>query len=140
MTYSFDPYGSSRPRRSWWSENRSAALLIGGVLLFFLLCFGGCAAYRSTAKDVTFKVSDKAVVATSDSNGHKYMIYTTHGNVFQDTDSVAFWKFDSSNVYAKLLVGHTYTCEVTGWRIPILSAQNNIIECSEVSASTHLTA
>ena len=125
-------------------------LIAGGVYLFFAkdsgigagaavvgivlaLIAGFMTAERATAKDVTFKVSDKAVVGTNSGNGHQYQIFDTRGNVYKDVDSFAFFKFNSSNIYAQLQKGHTYTCEVSGFRIPILSQSNNIIKCHEVA-------
>jgi hypothetical protein len=86
----------------------------------------------STVKHVTFTVDDKVAVTTQDS-GHEYQIFTRDGNVYSDNDSFVFFKFNSSNVYAQLKKGHTYDCKVSGFRIPILSAKNNIISCTEIS-------
>lgn len=91
---------------------------------------GGCAVYQSSAKTVTFTVQDKVV--KNDSGSSKYLIFTNHG-VFKDTDSFAFFKFNSSDVYGQLEKGHTYRCKVAGWRVHVASAYPNIISCSEVA-------
>lgn len=111
-----------------------AGLVVSGVAVLVALCLIGMGVIRGSAKHVTFTVQEKTVVATSSDNGHEYQIFSTDGQVFADKDSFSFFKFDSSNVYGQLQVGHTYDCLVTGWRIPILSVKNNIIRCTEVSS------
>ena len=82
---------------------------------------------------VTVLVKDKMRV----SYGHewisqKYLIYTIDENgevdVLEDTDSFPHMKFNSSDIYALLESGQTYTLRVVGYRIPLLSKYQNIIE------------
>ena len=54
-----------------------------------------------------------------------YLVFTDKGT-FKITDQLFFGKFDSSDLYGKLELGKTYTFEVYGFRIPILSMYQNI--------------
>ena len=67
----------------------------------------------------------------SDYNNSKYLIFTEDENnnirVFQNTDVWYAGKFNSSDLYAKIKVGETYTFGVIGYRIPWLSMYENIV-------------
>lgn len=64
--------------------------------------------------------------------GHKYLVFTDVG-VFENTDSLWFGKWDSSDVYNSLAVGGTYRFEVVGWRMPFFSMYQNIIAAEKVT-------
>lgn len=70
-------------------------------------------------------------------SGHRcqYLVYTNMGT-FRDTDSWAHWKFNSSDVYGQIQVGHTYDFEVYGIRSHIASKYENIVKVTEVAGST----
>lgn len=78
----------------------------------------------NTKSFVTFTVNDKATVINNTDS--QYLIYTTAG-VFDDSDSLWYWKWNSSDVYNQLERGGTYTATVYGFRIPFLSLYKNIV-------------
>jgi hypothetical protein len=62
----------------------------------------------------------------------KYMFYTDKG-VFQNTDSIVNWKWNSADFYNDIKVGKTYDLRVSGYRIaPVLSWFPNVVEFKEV--------
>lgn len=85
--------------------------------------------YVSSKQTVTFTVEEKIVKRYSDMD--RYLVFTDKG-VFQNSDSVVFWKFDSSDIHGKLKPGHTYQATVVGWRVRSLSWYPNIITIKEV--------
>jgi hypothetical protein len=86
------------------------------------------AALHGTERTVTATITKTWVQQTKD--GSQYMIGTNKG-VFEDDDSLFYLKFSSSDYYNNMQVGKTYTFDVTGWRIPILSAWPNIVSCED---------
>lgn len=62
----------------------------------------------------------------------KYLIFgeDENGNVhvFENTDTLLRFKFNSSDIYGKIKEGETYTFVVTGLRIPVLDEYENIIK------------
>lgn len=60
----------------------------------------------------------------------RYLIYTDKGTI-ENTDSWLAWKFDSSDVYGDLKVGHTYHFRTQGIRVPFLSWYPNIMSVRE---------
>ena len=68
------------------------------------------------------------------STGDKYLI-NTQATTFENTDAWYRFKFDSSDMQgqAKGLVGKTVEIEKYGWRIPMLSMYENIVEINEVN-------
>jgi hypothetical protein len=77
---------------------------------------------------VTAKVTKTWVQYTKE--GSVNLIGTDKG-VFEDRDSIGYLKFNSSDYYSNMQDGKTYTFEVTGWRIPFLSAYPNIVSCDD---------
>lgn len=98
-----------------------AFALIGGIAISPWVAY-------ATKGTVSFTVNDKAVVVSGDGNStdSKYLVYTTAG-VFEDEDSLWYWKFNSSDVYNQLEKGQTYTATVYGFRVPFMSWYRNII-------------
>lgn len=83
----------------------------------------------ATHDDVTITVNDKE--RTGGDNG-KYLIYATvdgKREVLQNTDSWLNGKTDSSDVYALLEPGQSYSCTVYGYRVSLFSWYRNIIDC-----------
>lgn len=79
-------------------------------------------------------ITDKERVNKGDSS--KYLVYADSEDgeslVFENTDSLFHGKFNSSNVQGKLKEGKTYELTVVGFRIPILSSYQNIVNVEEV--------
>ena len=72
---------------------------------------------------------------------HKYLIYTIDGDdtvrVFENTDTIFHGKHDSSDYYARIRVGETYTFRVVGRRLPHFSRYKNIIKIVESGGDRH---
>ena len=105
-------------------------IIMAIVLILGFVFIGGPIIDRCTEDTVTITVEDKAVKRHGDSDD-KYLIYTDNGT-YEITDSLAYWRWDSSDLYGKMKVGHTYECKICGWRIPFFSTYKNIIEATEV--------
>ena len=101
-------------------------IVILGLILFYPIM------YYSSSSTVEFTVESKERITTGsgESISSKYMVYTDKG-VFQCSDSWLFFKFNSSDVYAKFEEGKTYKVKVAGWRAPFLSWYKNIISIKE---------
>lgn len=84
----------------------------------------------TTQDYVTFTV-DKAE-RVSDRTSSRYLVFTEN-ETFENTDSIAFFKFNSSDIYGQINEGKIYKAKVAGVRIPFLSKYRNIIEIQEQS-------
>ena len=66
------------------------------------------------------------------SDKNKYLVYTFdqsgESRVFEITDSVLKWRFDSSDDYNRIEVGKTYRFTTGGYRIPLFSMYPNIYD------------
>ncbi len=102
-------------------------VLVGGATGFLI------GSYYSP-KEYLVTVTDKDIKNSSDDS--KYLVFTELENgetrVFSVQDSLIKWRFDSSDDYAEIEIGKTYRVEVIGWRIPLFSQYENIIECYQV--------
>jgi len=117
-------------------------LVIGGVFAAAVLggmsAIGGCTYWYNfgTEETVTFTVDEKERTSGSGGNMLVYTSSETNGNeVFKVTDSYLRGMFRSSDRYAALDEGETYTCDVNGKRIGFFSEYRNLLECELVSAS-----
>ena len=125
---------SSYYRKNYSSENDN----ISWVTVLFIIAVVvvlGVSIYRpfnkaSDMRDVTVTVTDKAVKNSDDDS--KYLIFTEDkdGNIatFEITDSWIAGRFNSSDVYAAIKVGNTYTFTVGGSRNEFMSWYPNIYE------------
>lgn len=85
-------------------------------------------------REVTATVTDKEVKNYSDES--KYLVYTKDENgdvqVFEITDALFAWQFDSSDIYAGIEVGKTYVFDVGGSRNKLFSWYPNIYGYEEL--------
>lgn len=99
-------------------------VVIVGVVILLLCSLGSLVTTEYNNLTVTDKSyagsEDGFIVWMEDSNGTQYE--------FSNNDEWLRGKFNSSTVQGNLKVGYTYDIKVTGWRIPLLSVYQNIIE------------
>lgn len=91
------------------------------VLLAFLIPINFSVKYLTNTVSILVQEKERL-----DDKGY-YLIFTD-GEVFQNKDSIFFWKFNSSDIQGNLKIGSTYKVKVVGVRIPIFSLYRNIIE------------
>jgi len=106
-------------------EKTIIAVIIFTVL--GLLILSPLYAYK-TVDNVTCKVADKERITKKESS--KYLIFCEN-EVLENTDSLWYWKWNSSDIYGKIKKGEEYNFKVYGWRIPFLSMSRNIINSSK---------
>ena len=63
---------------------------------------------RVTEETITITVTDKSVKRYDDKD--KYLIYTDEGT-YEITDTVAYFRYNSSDLYGRMKVGKTYKCK-----------------------------
>lgn len=81
----------------------------------------------STQEQIEFTVKRQEVFYQDEKT--KYLIFTDK-EVFENTDSLFAWKFDSSDLQSQLEAGKRCKAVVTGIRIPFLSSCRNILEAN----------
>lgn len=102
------------------------AVVIGGGILYYPI------SYFNSQDTITATVLDKERVQDCNSEGctSKYLIFTDR-ETLENTDSLPFMKFNSSDVQGSITVGNTYQFRVAGWRIPFFSMYRNILSAQE---------
>lgn len=111
-----------------WSrikKNPLLATIIGFTIFLVLSPVWFIPLYRHSEQTVVITVVSKERIA--EKNSGKYLVYTK-GEVFEVTDTVSYWRFDSSELYGELGEGKSYRCKISGWRVPFFSWYRNIIE------------
>ena len=108
------------------------ALVVIAVIAFPVMNFSNDHTYTVT-------ITDKERVTTQVAEGQtdsKYLIYGEDVNgktyVFEDTDTLFRWKFNSSDVFGALKEGETYELTVIGFRVHIFNWYENIIDFKAV--------
>lgn len=102
------------------SDKQIKYLFLGilcGIIIFNIV-------YLFSQETITVQVTDKERIVTSDSS--YYLVFCV-GEVFQNSDSMLFFKFNSSDIQGKLERGKTYKIKVIGFRVPFLSMYRNIL-------------
>lgn len=106
------------------------ALVVIAVTAFPVLNFSNDHKYTVTITDKE-RVTIQFVAKDNNTNS-KYLIYGEDENgktyVFEDTDTLFRWKFNSSDVYGALKEGETYELTVIGFRNHLLNWYENIID------------
>ena len=104
--------------------------------------FKSCTNNLGEERQVTATVTDKAVKRYN--NKDKYLVYTKNTDglveVFEITDSFAFGRFNSSDVYGGIEVGKTYSFTVVGERSELFSIYPNIKEYNELPESAPIVS
>lgn len=120
-------YGYSNDDSSW------IGTLIG-IIILVVICFGSCVINETNEREVTVTVTEKGIKNTSKSG--LYLIYCKDatGNVcvYKIKDSLMQGKFNSSDIYASIEVGKTYTFLIRGTRIEFTSSYPNIVRIVNV--------
>ncbi len=105
-----------------------ATLILVGILFVVGIAWAISVPY-TTATDVSFTVTGRDRITHSDGNNHvssKWIVLTTT-ETFENSDTLFYWKFNSSDIEGRLEIGKTYNARVYGYRIPFLSSYRNII-------------
>lgn len=99
--------------------------IIGIVTVLLIVISAYITIYRSSLRTLEITVRSKERVGSREES--KYLVFCKEG-VFECTDSLSFFKFDSSDTYGSLRPKKKYVVEVAGWRIKNLSYFPNIIK------------
>lgn len=94
---------------------KNKTLIIGGLLI----AFGVIKPYASIDE---YTATVNKTMVKSDT----YLVYTDHGT-FEMTDSLAFFRFSTSDEWGKVKENEKYNISATGWRLPLFSMYENII-------------
>lgn len=111
------------------SSSRGSIGLIGIAIAAFIaviLLVGACAVPYAKTDSVTILVKDKESINTED--GHEYRVSTDQGT-FVMKDTILHGRFDTADEYGALDRGQRYHCEKFGFRIPLFSSFENLINC-----------
>ena len=100
------------------------------VIGLLLLLFSGALYSYGTKAEVGCLVKEKERIVSE--NSSKYLIFCAD-RVLENTDSLWYWKFDSSDFYKDIDKGKEYNFTVYGWRVPFLSMYQNIIEIKNLN-------
>lgn len=90
------------------------------------------------SNEQTYEVTVQSKEVKNESNGDgKYLVFTIdnttgESRVFEVTDSLWKWRFDSSDVYNTIIPEHTYKFTTGGYRVPLFSWYQNIYEVTEI--------
>lgn len=110
--------------------NKKGLIGILLIIVIVVLLITYPVAYAFTSGEETIIVKDKWVKYHG--NDAKYLVSSEDGQVFEISDSIVRWRFDSSNLYADIDVGNSYDIKIQGWRFSLLSDYKNILEVEVV--------
>jgi hypothetical protein len=133
QSYYIPTYSRIRSPQHQWHVGAIVGTIV--VLALITLVVYAIGSYEfGTEHLVRFTIAKMDDQATG-SNGHQYLVFTKAGHVFADKDAMLHGKMNSSDIWAGLQVGHTYTCDVYGKRLHFLSSYPDIIWCAGVAGA-----
>ena len=102
--------------------------IFGIIILFIISPF----IYFGSVETIEIKVTEKERITVGNGKNisSKYIIFG-EDEVFENTDSFIFFKFNSSDIQNKLKINETYKVKVAGYRINFLSTYRNIISIEQ---------
>lgn len=105
-------------------------LMFGGILFIIVILIGSTVAVYLNENTYNITVTDKETKKDGDTSRYIVFSETSNGEVkvFENTDAIFVGKFNSSDMQGRLKVGETYEVKTIGFRIPILSMYENIVE------------
>ncbi len=80
---------------------------------------------------VTVTLVDHKLMQVHGKTKDVYLVFTTDGT-YENVDSPAWFKYDSSDLQGKLAEGGRFRIDYYGFRIPVTSTYKNIIKASKV--------
>lgn len=98
------------------------------IVLALVLFTAYPVAYKMSAETIEITVTEKERITTGSGENisSKFIIYT-ESEVFENTDSWLYLKFNSADYQNKFMVSETYKVKVAGWRVPFLSMYRNVV-------------
>lgn len=78
----------------------------------------------SNTEEIKITVMDKYIKRSGDYD--KYMVVDTLGNAYEISDLMFIGKFNSTDLYNQLKIGHTYIVSISGVRNNFFSMYKNI--------------
>lgn len=97
------------------------------ILILAIFYLSGCSFVYGpiTSGTITSRITHKERVV----KGHdSYYLIHTENEVLKNEDSWYGFKFNSSDLYGKFVIGKECKLKVIGWRVPFLSMYRNIIQ------------
>ena len=116
-------------RSTYRSKTRFRLFIAFAIIMTILILAIYPTTYILSQEDVTITIVKTERITKGDDS--YYLIYTKD-ETFKEEDDLLFLKFNSSDIYGKLLVGETYNVSVAGFRIPFLSSYRNIVGINKV--------
>ena len=104
------------------------------VFIIVIALIGGSVFFPALTTDtaqITVTGLERIVTGSGKNVSSKWIVLT-ETETFENTDSLFFFKFNSSDIQGKFKVGTTYIVKVYGVRIPILSSYRNIVSIESV--------
>jgi hypothetical protein len=101
-------------------------------LFVVVVVFGYPVAYYISSETIEITIKDKERITTGSGKEieSKFLVYA-EGEVFENTDSKLYLKFNSADLQNELEVGNSYKAKVAGWRVPIFDWYRNVIKLKE---------
>lgn len=124
----------AKHKHNFFGNHALEILYVLFILVILFIAFAPGIMKVMNTQTYVVHVTDKDRV--SDKN--KYLVYSFdlqgESRVFEITDSLYKFRFDSSDDYNQIEVGKTYKFTTGGYRVPIFSWYPNIYEYEEVPA------
>lgn len=107
--------------------------VVGIIALFILIAIGWGAfalAWNGARETRVCTVAEKIATGQKD-GGNKYILITDQCGQLEVADSLTNGQFNSTDTYARIKTGTSYTFETVGWRNGFFSQYPNVLKVSQ---------
>ena len=113
-------------------ERGEAAFILTAIVIVLIIIgsIGFTVAWNSSRQTVTCAVNDKQATSKKD-GGNNYILFTDNCGQLQVADDWINGQFNSSDTYAKIKPGSSYTFQTVGWRNGFFSAYPNVLTATQ---------
>ncbi len=107
------------------------------IIVLAVLAFGGggIVSYATKHEVAATVTRSERVCSGGEQVSCRYLVYTDVGT-FENTDTMWFLKFNSSDLYGQIRDGEAYRFQVTGFRVPFMSWYQNIVSAEPASGAS----
>lgn len=117
-------------------------LIIVLFLIIGAVSFWVYGAYKDTQHNTVYeKVTKAERVVDKDGKHARYVVWGVNDTLgtsetFEITDSYINGRLNSSDLYGKIIIGHTYKFDVVGYRWDVTSNYRNILSAEDTTTFT----
>lgn len=110
---------------------KKLVLVVGGLVLVLLIAVVASPYWTHGSREVVVTDVQSKLMDRHGQREDVYLVFTTDGT-YRNTDSLYYFKYNSSDIQGKLAQKGRFRIEYYGFRVPVLSTYKNITKAEKI--------